>query len=126
MSNGKAPLDETRARELLQRERERIEGSLAELEEVRESEIEEIDTAVNVFDDGEVVEERQIDETLAEQLRNELQAVERAERRLEEGTYGFSVESGDPIPAERLETIPWAERTAEEQERYERTHGRAL
>jgi DnaK suppressor protein len=126
MSNGKAPLDEKRARELLRRERARIEDSLAGFEEVRESEVEEIDTAINVFDDGEAVDEKQMDETLAEQLRNELAAVERAERRLEEGTYGFSVESGAPIPAERLETIPWAERTAEEQEGYERTHGRAL
>jgi RNA polymerase-binding transcription factor DksA len=30
------------------------------------------------------------------------------------------VESGKPIPDERLELIPWAERTVEEQERYER------
>jgi RNA polymerase-binding transcription factor DksA len=29
----------------------------------------------------------------------------------------LSVESGEPIPVERLETIPWAERTAEEEER---------
>jgi hypothetical protein len=29
-------------------------------------------------------------------------------------------------PAERLEPIPWAERTAEEQERYERTQGRSF
>jgi RNA polymerase-binding transcription factor DksA len=33
---------------------------------------------------------------------------------------GLSVESGRPIPDERLEAIPWAERTAEEQERFER------
>jgi DnaK suppressor protein len=123
MSNREAPLDESRARELLQRERERIESSLAELEQVRESELEEIDTATDLFDDGEVIEEQQIDDALGEQLRRELEAVERAEKRLEDGTYGFSVESGDPIPAERLEAIPWAERTAEEQERYERSRG---
>jgi DnaK suppressor protein len=46
--------------------------------------------------------------------------IERAERRLEEGTYGLSVESGQPIPDARLEAIPWAERTAEEQTRYDR------
>jgi DnaK suppressor protein len=46
--------------------------------------------------------------------------VERAEKRLAEGTYGLSVESGEPIPDGRLEIIPWAERTAEEQARYER------
>ena len=38
---------------------------------------------------------------------------------MEEGTYGVSVESGEPIPDGRLEAIPWAERTAEEQSRLE-------
>ena len=54
---------------------------------------------------------------LAEELRERLAAIERAERRLEEGTYGLSVESGQPIPDARLEAIPWAERTVEEQAR---------
>jgi DnaK suppressor protein len=54
-----------------------------------------------------------------ERLQNELEAVARAERRLDEGTYGVSVESGTPIPDGRLEAIPWAERTAEEQAHYE-------
>jgi RNA polymerase-binding transcription factor len=126
MSDRQPPIDAAHARELLRRERERIESSLADLEKIRESELEEIDTDINPYDDGETIEEEQVDNALAEQLRAELAAVERAEKRLEDGTYGFSVESGDPIPAERLETIPWAERTAEEQERYERTHGRAL
>jgi DnaK suppressor protein len=45
--------------------------------------------------------------------------VKRAERRLVEGRYGLSIESGEPIPDARLEAIPWAERTAQEQERYE-------
>ena len=59
------------------------------------------------------------DEGLAEPLREELAAIERAERRLEQGTYGISVESGLPIPDGRLEAIPWAERTTEEQARLE-------
>ena len=46
--------------------------------------------------------------------RHVLDAIERAEKRLADGTYGLSVESGRPIPDERLETIPWAERTADE------------
>jgi DnaK suppressor protein len=64
--------------------------------------------------------DKELGEGLAERLREELEAVERAERRLAEGTYGLSVESGKPIPDARLETIPWAERTADEQARYER------
>ena len=63
--------------------------------------------------------EEEVDTGLAEDLSEELAMVERAERRLEEGTYGISVESGQPIPDERLEAVPWAERTAEEQQRLE-------
>jgi DnaK suppressor protein len=126
MSKREPPIDESRARELLQRERERIESSLGDQERVRRSELEEVDTGTDPLDDGEVIEEEEVDDALARQLRAELEAVERAEKRLADGTYGFSVESGEPIPAERLETIPWAERTPEEQERYERTHGRTL
>jgi len=121
MSTTQPPLGEARGRELLQRERERIESSLADRKRVRESELDEIDTDANPRDDGQVISDEQVDDALAEQLRAELEAVERAEKRLEDGTYGFSVESGEPISPERLEAIPWAERTAEEQEHYERT-----
>ena len=53
-------------------------------------------------------------------LKRELAAVERAQARLQDGTYGLSVESGQPIPDGRLEAVPTAERTLEEQQRYER------
>ena len=58
--------------------------------------------------------------------RREPFGTERAEQRLADGTYGLSVQSGEPIPLKRLETVPWAERTAEEQERFEQTHGRTI
>ena len=38
---------------------------------------------------------------------------------MDDGTFGRSVESGEPIPEGRLEAIPWAERTADEQARLE-------
>jgi DnaK suppressor protein len=46
-----------------------------------------------------------------------LAAIERAEARLAAGTYGLSIESGRPIADERLEAIPTAERTTEEEAR---------
>jgi DnaK suppressor protein len=46
--------------------------------------------------------------------------VSRAEERLAAGTYGRSVESGEPIPDARLEALPAAERTVAEDERYRR------
>jgi DnaK suppressor protein len=113
------PMNEARARQLLSRHRERIERSLAELartdrddDELSHLDQHPADEATELFED-------ELDEGLAERLRTELAALERAEQRLEKGTYGLSIESGEPIPDARLEAIPWAERTAREQERYE-------
>ena len=124
MSDREPPIDEAHARELLRRERERIEAQLADVERQRRSELDGIDTASDRDDDAELIEERALDEELAESLPGRLEAIERAEKRLEDGTYGLSAESGEPIPAARLEAIPWAERTTEEQQRYDRIHGR--
>ena len=126
MSDAQPMIDEERARELLRRERERIESSLADLGRLRASELVEIDTENELQDQGELIEDEEVEDALLAQLRVELEAIERAEARLRDGTYGLSVESGAPIPAERLEVIPWAERTAEEQERFERSQGGAL
>lgn len=111
-------MDQARARELLSFHRGRIERSLAELarndddDELSHLDQHPADEATNLYDD-------ELDEGLADRLREELAAIERAEQRVEQGTYGLSVESGEPIPDARLEAIPWAERTAQEQERYE-------
>ena len=110
-------IDQDHAHELLARERARVESSLASLQRNLQGERAEIDTATDPADDAELIEEEQVDDALAAQLRRELEAIGKAEARLQEGTYGVSVESGDPIPAERLEAVPWAERTAEEEER---------
>ncbi len=72
-----------------------------------------MDPASNVYED-------EYEQGLGDQLREELAALERAEARLAAGTYGLSVESGEPIPDERLEAYPLAERTIAEQERFER------
>ena len=53
---------------------------------------------------------------------NELRAVEFARRRLEHGTYGECVACGYPIPFERLQAMPTAERCAPCQDNFERTH----
>jgi DnaK suppressor protein len=55
------------------------------------------------------------DSALREDAEQTLEAIERAEQRLEEGTYGKSVISGKPIPDERLEALPWADRLVEEE-----------
>ena len=110
-------MDPERARELLSRERKRIAESIRGLAP-RESD--EPTTDQHLADQASDVYEAELDEGLSDNLRIELAAVERAEQRLAAGTYGLSVESGEPIPDERLEAEPTAERTAEEQARFER------
>jgi DnaK suppressor protein len=56
-----------------------------------------------------------LDEGLQDDLRDQLAALDRAEQRLAAGTYGLSIESGQPISDERLEAVPTAELTAEEE-----------
>jgi DnaK suppressor protein len=110
-------VDEARARELLAHERARIEQTLAQLE----GDPQESDENVEPGDvDSEDLYQDEFNATRAEDVRAELAALERAEERLANGKYGLSIVSGDPIPDSRLEAVPTAERTVEEQERYER------
>ena len=57
----------------------------------------------NSADTGTEQFETESEEGIAEHLATQLEAIERAEKRLEEGTYGLSIESGEPIPDGRLE-----------------------
>jgi DnaK suppressor protein len=63
---------------------------------------------------------REMDATIGEQAGRRLEEVERALAKIEEGTYGLSDESGDPIPRGRLEAAPEAIRTVDEQQELER------
>jgi DnaK suppressor protein len=107
-------MDPERARELLTAERLRIERALARLGHLETGEEADDQDPMNLASD---LYQDELDEGLADDLREELAALERAEARLAAGTYGISVESGTAIPDERLEAIPTAERTAEEEAR---------
>jgi DnaK suppressor protein len=107
-------MDPERARELLAAERERIERALARLGHQDTGEPADEEDPANQASD---LYQDEFDEGLAGDLREALSAVERAEARLDAGTYGLSIESGKQIPDERLEAHPTAERTAEEEAR---------
>jgi DnaK suppressor protein len=106
-------MDPSRARELLEGERQRVEQALASLQG------REVEGAAEQSEpgerDSEDLYERGLDSARAEDLSTQLAAIERAEERLAAGTYGLSVQSGEPIPDERLEAVPTAELTVEEQ-----------
>jgi DnaK suppressor protein len=113
-------VDVERARALLAAERREVEQALGRLGRQEDGEdagwLEPANLAANLYLD-------ELDEGLADELRDRLRAVERAEERLAAGTYGLSVESGRPIPDERLEALPTAERTVEEERDLEEGRG---
>jgi DnaK suppressor protein len=105
-------VDPERARQRLREERNRVEEALAGLRDDPAS-----DDPGNFADGGAELEQAERDEALREELNDILAAIERAERRLENGTYGISIASGEPIPDARLDAVPWAERRVEEEGR---------
>jgi len=109
-------MDAQHAGERLARERARIEHALGE---ITPPDTEDVMDPFDAGDVGAAMVDEELSEAQAEQFRNQLAAIDRAQRRLADGTYGVSVDSGEPIPEARLEAIPWAERTAAEQARYE-------
>ena len=103
-------MDADQARQQLARERERIEKAIADLGPQSTGDQDEPD------DGSEDLYQQEFDAGRAQDLDEQLAALERAEARLAEGTFGLSVESGEPIPDGRLEVQPTAERTVEEEE----------
>ena len=109
-------MDDTRARDLLQQERRRINDELSHLGLSPNDDLSTTDLADEATD----LYFEEVDASRLDDLREQLAAVERAEERLANGTYGRSVESGATIPDERLEAVPTAERTVDEEARRER------
>lgn len=102
-------MDPERAAKRLAEERERVEQDLERLGRSLSS-----DEPQNEADQANELEQTDTDNALREDLRRTLEAIERAEERLADGSYGVSVVSGEPIPDERLEAIPWADRKVDE------------
>jgi DnaK suppressor protein len=105
-------MNDERARELLTDERRRIEKALARIGDAIASSGQSVHDPADLAGD---VSQDEVDEAVEDHLRRQLAAVERAERRLAAGTYGRSTKSGMPIPDERLEVVPTAELTVEEE-----------
>lgn len=112
-------MDEPRARELVARERSRIQAALMDLTgDVRaEGALGRQQTGES--DDGSELAVEMVDQALIDDLRVELLSVERAEERIASGSYGLSIVSGLPIPDERLEAAPLSERSVDEERAYE-------
>ena len=113
--------------EFVETQRERLLGLRDELVRIREGVADderdlgeaEGDTQLDSGDLSQDMFTREMDASIGEQVGRRLGEVDRALRKIEERTYGLSDDSGEPIPRGRLEAIPEAIRTVEEQQRFE-------
>jgi DnaK suppressor protein len=107
-------MDDDRARTLLRVERTRVQGLLDETLSAGQEDRAAANEPGELADPAERQTAEEVDDAIAGGLRDRLAAIDRAERRLENGAFGYSVRSGLPIPDDRLEADPAAELTVEE------------
>jgi DnaK suppressor protein len=107
-------MDDARARALLQEERVKVQRLLDGASAAGRSDREAIDQDAGSSDAGELLTSQGTDDALSAELRDRLAALDRAQERLDAGTFGRSIRSGDVIPDDRLEADPAAELTVDE------------
>jgi DnaK suppressor protein len=108
-------MDDQTARQLLDRERQETRRRLDELLGEGGADRAAANEPGDMFDSAQPLTQQEADDAVTAQLRDHLDAIDRAEKRLELGTYGLSLLSGRPIPDDRLESDPTAEFTVEEE-----------
>ncbi|NYH27336.1 TraR/DksA family transcriptional regulator [Paraburkholderia bryophila] len=77
------------------------------------------DEAEEYEDDAQDMAQNEITQSLHDVNDHRVADIERALQKIDEGTYGLSDESGEPIPQARLEVMPEAILTVAEQSRRE-------
>jgi RNA polymerase-binding transcription factor DksA len=109
----------TEQRAALLSERQSLTGQAQRLDDEANALLADGETGDVKFDDegaegdGMAVE-RDRDLMLSAQARSTVAEIDAALDRMAAGTYGYSVQSGRPIPHDRLEAIPWATLLVEE------------
>jgi RNA polymerase-binding transcription factor len=107
-------MDHERARALLRDERDRLQHLLEGAGRAGRADREAVDEDAGSSDAAELLTSQGAADALTIELRDRLAALDRAEQRLEEGTFGRSIVSGQLIPDDRLEADPAAELTVDE------------
>jgi DnaK suppressor protein len=107
-------MDEEQARARLTAERGEVESLLRETEEEARQNRDAEDEPGDIGDPAQTLTASDMADAVSARLRDRLAAIGRALARLDDGTYGRSVRSGQPIPEERLDADPAAEVTIEE------------
>ena len=107
-------MDDDTARELLRQERIRTQELLTDATQEGKDDRSAANEPGDMFDSAEPLGKEGADDSVVAELQRRIAAVDQAEERLEAGTYGRSVQSGKPIPDDRLRADPTAELTVEE------------
>jgi len=107
-------MDKARAKSLLDAERSRVEGLIEAAATAGRQDRAAANEQGDHDDSAPALTLQETDDAVVAGLRERLEALDRAEQRLQDGTYGLSVRSGTPIPDERLEADPAAELTVSE------------
>jgi DnaK suppressor protein len=109
-----------RAQDLINAKRARVEKLLAAAGDAHaEDNAAERDAGDGDTDGAQPLEHESLDLAIERSLRDQLAALDSAQKRITDGSYGFSLESGAPIPDARLEIDPAAELTVEEAARHQ-------
>ena len=107
----------------LEAKRDELQANIAQLTEAHPAPVDPLEAgeAPQDFEDVAVdfLETQQEQSLLVNELAL-LTEVQRALKRIEDGTYGKCVNCGQPIPEKRLEAIPWAARDVKCEEQLER------
>jgi len=120
LSSKKPGLD----KEFVERQRKRLMRLRLEIADATQAKVDE-EAGINAQSSGEAVESEddaqrltmlELDGNLVARDIQRLAQIKRALEKIDEGTYGLSDASGEPIPVGRLEAIPEAILTVAEQE----------
>jgi len=114
-------LDKMKAR--LEAKRDELRANIAQLTEAHPTPVDPLEASQDTqeFEDIAVdALETQQEQSLLVNEQALLAQVQRALKRIENGTYGKCVNCGQPIPEKRLEALPWAERDVKCEEQVER------
>ncbi len=107
-------MDESVARQRLTAERAEVAQLLKDAESAGTQDRDSEDEPGDYADAAQPLTAQGMDDAIAAGLRDRLDAIDRALKRLDDGTYGTSVRSGERIPDDRLDADPAAELTIEE------------
>lgn len=112
--------------EFIEQQRKRLEALREQLSRTTESRVgpsrirdENLDRPWDWEEEGALTTQRESDEAVHEAIERRLRDIARALEKIREGTYGLSDASGKPIPTARLENVPEAIYTIEEERRRE-------